>query len=957
MFSDSDEDEQYTVHEVDRKKDADPLLEVSPHDAEVTEMADADNAAATSPLARYYRLGTQQRHAFDEHMRRLKEEALRLTQEREFRQQHPFRPLRETAASSTLGVSSERAGENPPNAQHTEVPAEERVETVNTATTPVKPVFDRLAAQAVQLELRRRHREEQKRRAEAAALRGAFQPEINRQPPVDTDLLRHLDNIPVEERLLHYGEAVARERQRRQEMKALEEKAALRAAQRSVIGDRSRELQEMDPDGRRRVYEEFHRRSQRFLAEKEQHRLRAEEEAAGTFSFQPQISATSVALDEARQKELLNARKSELQQLLDRSTEDAFFTVSQQSTSVGHDTSRRSDALYAQAVARQRRQSHPLSRDKKVDVADERGSALDRVTQQNRSDTSPEKEGGAPYRPQTNPTSDRWIASGPHRHFFEQDFVHRQALYEQVKKEEASLKAAARQSRASSPNVGRDTARSNATEMSAATTSPRKLSTKALNERLYYSAKTAGEVAQRRCEATLNARECPFHPELSPGTHYVLQRMKHTRDGDVVKRLTSGASPYAHKRVEIAPDKRDLYRPVPSAQSLKRTSALAASPSIPSIPSKEDTGAEPAEKPARKRSALTRDQIEHFYQRQMNFLQERQDLIQERKESESVQELVECTFRPRTNTDQRDSTSAAPRMTGSAATLEDQAPSVNRVTGVAGFLERQRMARQRKAEREEALRTMGLPRYKPTGSVSFVNGTTLLNPFTLQTAQRQRRPSSSSSPPMHRTTSPTEEGKFVGVSPTWVNGLISSERALYNALENSKKYPASSTAPLFPLPGYTRFDDGEEGTYADDAEAYTEAANESGCYGEVRHNCMPRPSLRQIHPTRRGRSAEASREKTSLFSSISASAFSGRSLASGSSELHADEQYGVKRSKSATKPALKTATTADLTFSAQRRKQKRSVSFALDRSASSPRDVHTVPIVSSHVDPVRHRFL
>ncbi|KPA81545.1 hypothetical protein ABB37_03889 [Leptomonas pyrrhocoris] len=959
MFSESDEDEQYTVHEVDGKEGVTPQPDVSLKPAEAPEaVMKADNAAAASPLARYYRLGTKQRHAFDEHMRRLREEAQRTQQEREFRQHYPFRPSRETAAYTTL----EREVNVPPKKERgDEALVEQPRETVSISTTPAKPVFHRLAAQAVQLELRRRHREEQKRRAEAAALRDAFQPAINRQAPVYTDELCHLDDVPVEERLLHYGETIARERQRRQEMKVLEEQAVLQAAQAAGTGGSDSALQQMNPAERRRLREEFEERNTRFLAQKAQHRVRAEKEATGTFSFQPQISATSAALDDARQREVVQARKAELEELLDRTADGAPFTVIQHSTSGSRDVSRRSDALYAHAVARQRKLSQPLRQHEKINSARDKRGVLDGSGKQTSTSSAFAHEEEPPYQPRTNPTSSKWIASGPHRHFFEQDFVCRQALYAQVREEEANLNAEVEPKMAASPNAARGTTNSDAGDRlvaAAATTKAYKANTKVLNERLYYSAKKASEVARRRREASLNAQECPFRPELSPGTQYVLKRMKPLRDGDVVKRLTGAVPPLAQKRAEIDDEKKDLYEPTPNTRRSDSLNTRSASPSASQGLSTDGARAEPPQQPPRKRSMVTRDQIEHFYQRQLDFLQERRDLIQERREGEVVQELVECTFRPRTNVDRHDGAAASPRTTGCAEKSEERGPSVNQVTGVTGFLERQKTARQRKAAQEELVRTMGLPRHKSAANLNFVTGTTVLSPFTLQTAQRQQqRRRSSCSPSTQRTLSPANGVECGENARTWVNELTSSERVLYDALEESEHYPASSTAPLHPLPGYIRSEEeGDDDTvYLDDVEGYAyTAANDRGDADSAEAAYMPRPSLPLMLPTCRDVGAEAHREKTSLFSSLSPNTFSGRSLAARAANRHQADGSAAARSHSSEKPsALKGTVAAQLTSSAQRRKQRRTVSFAVDGSASSPLGGRKALAVSSHADPTR----
>jgi hypothetical protein len=980
MFSESDEDEHYTVHNVDNNPDVAPQQMVPPQQpVDADKPKDAVDAAATLPLARYYRLGTQQRHAFDEHMRRLKEEAQRAERDRKFRQQHPFHPHRETTDSLPFNATPATPADVHEGNQHPEKMMRPPTETINSAAAPVKPVFDRLAAQAVQLELRRRHREEQKRRAEAAALRDAFQPAINRKAPMYAGQLRHLDDVPVEERLLHYGEVVARERQRRQEVKAMEEKAALEAAQADMIGGRGAS-RHLSPAERQRQREEFEKRNQRLLAAKEQHHSRAAQEAAGqVFSFQPQISATSAALDEARRRELMETRKAELQELLDRSADGtSTFTVNQRSTSGGGcDASRRSDLLYEQAIARQRQQCRSFSQPQQnTSGAGNMKSSVKGVGSGGLNKNSTLWNPDRPlYQPQINPTSDRWIANGPHRIFFEQDFVRRQELYGQVKEEEAALSAAAIQN-SFSPSAGgaKEASGSYAGEVSREST--RKASTKELNERLYYSAKIAGEVAQRRRAASLNARECPFRPELSPGTQHVMRRLRSTRNGDVVKRLTSAQSPQTSQRrsLDMDPDKKDLYEPAPTQQRSKSATAAHSHPSHNAV---DGANGEPAAETAspdgqpspQKRTTLTRDQVEHFYQRQMTFLQERQDLIQERKEGEAAQELVECTFRPRTNTDRRGSSGGSmPTRSAGATASDENNPSLRHVTGVSSFLERQSLARQRRAEHDELVRTLGRPRSKLASTyLSFATGTTLLNPFTLQTAQRRRR-SSCTSPdthppyPQYPTLSPARntETNNAAASPKWVDALATSERALYDSLVESKQYPTTAgMAPLFPLPGYTHSGDDDRPIYVDELNEYAnEAAHTLEDGGNVGDDRLANAYTLRASPRK---TASMSREPPSLFSSLSPTTFSGRRLGStvrgggGPQDAHPRDGRGSARSRAAVKPsALKnSAATAELASSSQRRKQKRTVSFAVDGGAALPRTSSRGFTSSFHVDPMR----
>ena len=134
---------------------------------------------------------------------------------------------------------------------------------------------------------------------------------------------------------------------------------------------------------------------------------------------------------------------------------------------------------------------------------------------------------------------------------------------------------------------------------------------------------------------------------------------------------------------------------------------------------------------------------------------------------------------------------------------------MNHVTGVSGFLQRQRMARRRRAEHDELVRTMGLPRHKASAAtMSTLSGTTLTDPFTFQTAQRPRRRRTSCIPldRVPHTTARAAKEKPCGVeSPAWAHGLTSSARVLYDALTDSEEFPVTAAAaPFYPLPGYAR---------------------------------------------------------------------------------------------------------------------------------------------------------
>lgn len=925
MLSESDEST-YTVHEVHHDD----------HGAVSKQVESQKESEPSSPLAQYYRLGTKERHTFDEHMRQLRQQVAAVERERQFRVSHPFQPKTCTpSATAKDAVTGEALADSPDRLAH---PVASGIGPFS-SPSDVRPVFDRLAAQAVQLEMRRRHREEQRRRAEAASLRGAFQPQINHTAPIYAERLQHLDLAPVEERLLHYGEFVARERQRKQELKEVEQAVAWQSTQASLVGAGISQLR--DPEERRRQQEEFLARNDRFLAERSKHRQYAEAAAAEAFTFQPKISATSAALDEARQRSANDVSTVELGQLLNRSVDAPGLSISKTSASAR----RRSDALYALAVTRQRQRMQKLHHN-----STDSGESINGVDK-----GKAVEDPKATYQPLTNPMSEKWIADGAHGPFFQEGFVRRQALYEEVKREEAALRATAKQE----------------PELSNGRPAAHKVDAQQVNQRLYYNAKIAREAAERRRQALVSARECPFRPQLSPGTKYVLQHMS-CRDGDVVKRLTSKSGRTPSRGARAAVDS-ELYAPAPvhqpplqghsrspSQQRMtevtnstevvhdtrqRRRSLCTVSPRTDVRGEHADSNGDELPAPQQQQQqrkphgrTLTLDQVEHFYQRQMAALQQRQDVIQERREGKAMEELVECTFRPRTNTDRNVGTEAG---TGEVA---NTAVSVNHVTGVSAFLERQAAARVRKAEHDELLRTVGLPRHKRVGSNGTSSRITTLSPFKFQTEVRRQRLSSS----------PLENNQNREAAPFSIAALTTAERALHEAIEQSRRYPrASSQAPLFPLPGYAHAS--EDGVHFDDPGHVA-----AGSKGAEEPTSPVPPLMVSTEKKRRGDAAGVGvgYDRPSLFSLISPNTFSGRNLGSAAYDSGNGKGTPAGRNFASDKPspsALK-GSRQRLTASAKRHRRNRSVSF-VEETADVPLAGVSRRGGKSFADPAHLAFL
>lgn len=823
-------------------------------------------AATASPQHLYYPLGTEQRYRMDETLRVLRCRRLNAEKEHQFAKQHPFRPS--TYSSSPSGMQSNRnhwCGSD--RAEVVEVE-----ETTATATMTQQPnttgVFDRLAAQATQLELRRRHREEAKRRAEAAALQHAFQPQINKDMGgLHAEKLQHHLQVPVEERLLHYGESVSRERQRRQEAKQREE-AALWAAK-----DQHSTL--LRTEDRQRARDAFEQRTELFLMEKERRRDAAVEAAEQQHSFHPSISATSAALDAERQR-------FELQCSSDSMTRNALIN------------GRRGEELYARAVARQRDKGTGPSESARDSILSDGTAAADQ------------------HHPSINPLSEAWIASGAHRDLFAQSFVRRQQLYEEARREEESLKARAADG--------------------VAPPQPRRVDPNQLSERLYYKAREARETAaERRREAESNAVDCLFHPQVSPGTASVLRQLK-GRETDVVKRLTTG-------RQTLKNSNEELYEPAPSSQTMKSSTCRR---SIPQSPSSRHCKEKKIESPFTASSAaaspsspspqqqqrvppkvqkVSASSVAAFYERQLAALQETQDVIQQRRQKDLLQEMTHCTFRPQTN---------PPRRCSSGADDDDGSTSktVHRVTGVSGFLERQSLARQKKAELETLVQNMGRPSTAlHCSEASPTSSPTVVVPFQLLTNARPNRSYASyeerDKRDTYRQTNRTNAPPPVASLAT----LSTVERDLFHDIEEEAvlKYTAPVTgASVVPL---------HRGHVASCRGGYMAAL---GIIDEEEESLEPQVS------------ASPHGANVSLFSQMASSAAAAASKPSARKDHPMREKSADQNKRTNGAPAAMTSAMkrhdATISSSTKRRKQSRSVSF-LDASESSP---PAKPIQASH---------
>ncbi|EAN95278.1 hypothetical protein, conserved [Trypanosoma cruzi] len=283
------------------------------------------------------------------------------------------------------------------------------------------------------------------------------------------------------------------------------------------------------------------------------------------------------------------------------------------------------------------------------------------------------KESSGLHKPATNPLTDDWIHHGQHRALFRQDFIKRQEIYQRVKDEhQRNLLSALEQSeRAEVPRVNQEMLEQQV-------------------ERLYLGAQEIRKESRKRMEEHINSRECPFRPQLAPGTAYVIARTQ--REEDVVKRLAS----------------------VPRSRRVSHYSIF----DTAYADQKENEKNSP-----RKSKVIHPDEAAEFFHRQRKALEDREVQLREQKQRLAMEELCACTFRPRTCTDeyfhrrQREATDQA------------QKPIEARVSGVSAYLQRQAEAKRRLKEQESRYSNLG--RGLPCNGA----GSTVITPFQLSSGR------------------------------------------------------------------------------------------------------------------------------------------------------------------------------------------------------------------------------
>lgn len=343
-------------------------------------------------------------------------------------------------------------------------------------------------------------------------------------------------------------------------------------------------------------------------------------------------------------------------------------------------------------------------------------------------------------RPLTNPISEEWIEQGSHRKFFQKDFVSRQELYQQAKEEEQQMviqRLKQQKVTAPAPRVSQDMIDKQV-------------------QRLSSSRNDAENRSRPRQETSLHG---PFTPQLSRGSLSVVQRMEN-REKDFVKRLAQ-LSPPATARDKTIPSE-NLYQSTPQRRRSGRR--------VP--PTDGATGIADTQESASTTKGhptyITSAEVNNFYRRQMSALQDRQERIKKHQQKQFVEDLIECTFCPRTNST-------------SASNNGNDVPELP-VSGVEQFLLRQQEAK--RLRHAQAARLARLQR----GNVSARRSGSLTNvtPFTLRTQQRAAL-CSQDTPPLTdigRMSPPVVASRYV---------LNTMEREMLDAVEETLRPPPRSS--------------------------------------------------------------------------------------------------------------------------------------------------------------------
>nr|CCC94050.1 unnamed protein product [Trypanosoma congolense IL3000] len=474
-------------------------------------------------------------------------------------------------------------------------------------------VFKRLAQQAKERSIRIEQKRAEKEHEEMEALRNAFRPRVNAYEDNQRASDRRSSSAPVEERLLHYGKTIENSRKMLQEEKYRQEMKEMSGG--SVTARKGHEGGSKD---KREGDIAF--RSRNFLLNRERERALAQKTLLEKHPFRPQICATSDAIDRERRS---------LCHKLDRGA-----------------------TLYAEGIHRKQRQQ------------------VEALRHQNR-------ESSGLHKPVTSPLNNDWIYRGQHRALFEQDFVRRQELYQQVREQHRrDLAAVIEENERKAAEVPRID----------------KAMIEEQIERLYLGGQSPEKGTKKYKEAA-SKEECSFRPQLAPWTEHVLAQSK--REPDFVKRLGSCSS---YKRCE-------------------------SSNNIFESCSGDDVGTR-----SKNIRTIRPEEAEEFYSKQKQAVKEREAHLREQKQRLAMEELFACTFRPKTTADeyfQRRRRALSPEKQ-----QEQQVEAC--VLGVKAYLQRQAEAKRQRKELQE--------RYENIGRVSSRGrrSSTVIKPFNLSSGRVSR---------------------------------------------------------------------------------------------------------------------------------------------------------------------------------------------------------------------------
>ncbi|CUG06275.1 Hypothetical protein, putative, partial [Bodo saltans] len=299
------------------------------------------------------------------------------------------------------------------------------------------------------------------------------------------------------------------------------------------------------------------------------------------------------------------------------------------------------------------------------------------------------------YHPTTNPQSEQWIRRGQHGTFFQKDFVDRQEDYARIHDEHA---IALQETKAEEQR--------RALEASRATSTLARVRHEMIEqqvERLYYEGPEVSKEVKQRLAQQLEKEECPFAPTLSIGSEYVARKIP--RNTNVVERLFN------------VPKRSYSARDDPKMSSRHNDSSL--------LSGSQNGGG---------RTVGSAD-ANAFYRRQVDSVQRTQDQLALKHSEQQLEKQLECTFRPRTNS--RPSTPQKQQSSAVAARASSTPPPPSpQVSGMSEFLKRKELAK--KLAEDKIARIEALGKGKPCNGPNF----TVVTPFKLSNRKPVIRSSS-----------------------------------------------------------------------------------------------------------------------------------------------------------------------------------------------------------------------